>query len=101
MRSVTLIEGRWVLQILLRLAAREQRFSDLRRSLPGISAKTLTERLSHLQAVGLVRHLESPPHALRLYALAPAATGLIPALETLHAWASDFAPCEPKGCVSL
>lgn len=33
-----------------------RRFSDLRASLPGISAKILTERLAGLEAAGVVRH---------------------------------------------
>jgi len=58
------VEGRWTLQILLRLGAGEHRFSDPRAAIPRISTNILTDRLRALESAGLVeRHHLQPPHA--------------------------------------
>lgn len=81
------IEGRWTLQILLCLATREHRFSDLRAAIPRVSANILTDRLRALECAGLVerRYLPSP-HASHVYLLTKLAAGLRPALVALARW---------------
>ncbi|MCW6530374.1 helix-turn-helix transcriptional regulator [Sphingomonas sp. MMSM20] len=82
-----LLEGRWILQILLRLKDNDLRFSDLRAALPAISANVLAQRMRDLEAAGLVRRLYLPPPAAsQVYALAPSADSLRPALEYLAHW---------------
>jgi len=84
------IEGRWTLHILLCLNRGEQRFSDLRTAIPGISANVLTERIRALQSVGLVeRRFLPPPAARHLYGLGPSAEGLKPALDALANWRGE------------
>lgn len=62
------IEGRWTLQILLCLHRGEQRFSDLRESISGISGSVLTERIRRLERAGLVeRRYLPPPSASQVY----------------------------------
>jgi DNA-binding HxlR family transcriptional regulator len=86
------IEGRWTLHILLCLNRGEQRFSDLRTAIPGISANVLTERVRALQAAGLIeRRFLAPPAARHLYALGPRAEGLKPALDALANWRGEQA----------
>ena len=58
--AMELIGERWSLLIVRELMLGGRRFSDLRASLPGISAKVLTERLASLEQAGvLVRR--NPP----------------------------------------
>ena len=84
------IEGRWTLHILLCLNRGEQRFSDFRTAIPGISANVLTDRIRALQAAGLVESRFLPPRAARhLYALGPGAQGLKPALDALTSWQAE------------
>lgn len=81
------LEGRWTLQILLSLKDGDLRFSDLRAALPAISANVLTQRMRDLESAGLVhRHYLPPPAASQVYALAPAADTLRPALDHLANW---------------
>jgi DNA-binding HxlR family transcriptional regulator len=81
------IEGRWVLEILLRLNLREHRFSDLKAAIPRVSANVLTDRLRALENAGLVeRHHLPPPSASKIYRLAEPANGLRPALDALANW---------------
>jgi DNA-binding HxlR family transcriptional regulator len=86
------VEGRWTLQILLCLKGSEQRFSDLRAAIPGISSNVLAERIRTLENAGLVeRRYQPPPVARHFYALAPLAAGLKPALDALATWQGEKA----------
>ena len=52
---LTLLTGTWTLQILWVLRNRGSiRFGELKRAIPGISAKVLTDRLRMLEQTGLV-----------------------------------------------
>ncbi len=57
---LTLLSGSWTTYILWQLSvAQELRFGALRKALPGVSAKVLTERLRKLEESGLIsRHPE-------------------------------------------
>jgi DNA-binding HxlR family transcriptional regulator len=67
LRSVAeLLERRWTLGTIYACSSGASRFNEFRQSLPGISPTTLSERLEHLEAAGIVeRELVSgrPPHA--------------------------------------
>jgi DNA-binding HxlR family transcriptional regulator len=84
---IDLVGSRWALRILLSLREDQQRFTDLRRLLPGISANVLTQRLRELEAAGLVaRDALPPPAACQVYGIGPLAVGLRPALDHLTSW---------------
>ena len=94
-----IIEGRWILRILLRLNHGEHRFSDLKSALPRISSNVLTERIRSLEHAGLVeRHFLPPPAASQVYALTPFGAGLGPALEAIESWQTI---ARDKGCHTL
>jgi len=67
LRSVAeLLERRWTLGTIYACSSGAARFNEFRQSLPGISPTTLSERLEHLEAAGIVeRDLipGRPPHA--------------------------------------
>src|SRR3954468_15141234 len=56
--ALELLGERWSLLIVRELMFGGRRFSDLRASLPGISAKVLTERLEGLEAARVIRRGE-------------------------------------------
>ena len=58
-----LIGERWSLLIVRELMLGPRRFSDLRASLPGISAKVLTERLVSLEESGVLSRRQLPAPA--------------------------------------
>jgi len=60
-RAAEVVGERWTLLILRELFVGPQRFSDLRRRLPGISASVLSQRLRRLEANGLVCRGSLPP----------------------------------------
>ncbi|HET7850304.1 MAG TPA: winged helix-turn-helix transcriptional regulator [Pseudolabrys sp.] len=61
--ALDLVGERWALLVMRELLLGPKRFSDLRASLPGISANVLTQRLEDLEAVSIVRRRALPPPA--------------------------------------
>ena len=103
--ALEVIGERWALLVVRELMFGGRRFSDLRRSLPGISAKVLTERLEGLERMGVVRRVQAPPPAaLRIYALTEWGRGVEPMLQELGRWAArspGHDPTLPLSPVSL
>lgn len=103
--AMELIGERWSLMIVRELMLGPRRFSDLRASLPGLSAKVLTERLASLEEVGALRREKlPPPAAVQVYALTEWGLAAEPALQELGRWAamhSGHDPLLPLSPVSL
>jgi DNA-binding HxlR family transcriptional regulator len=83
-RAAEILGERWTLLVLRDLACGPQRFSDLRRRLPGISSSVLSQRLSVLEGRGLVgRDTQPPPAPAALYRLTGEGEALRPVLREL------------------
>jgi DNA-binding HxlR family transcriptional regulator len=84
LRVLGLVGKRWTLPILATLLDGPARFSELGRSLPGLSERVMSERLQELCEAGLVQRLvqPGPPLATR-YRLTAAGERLRPALQHL------------------
>lgn len=68
--ALDIIGDRWAMPIMRELMLGPKRFTDLRASLPGISANVLTQRLEELEAASiLVRRRLPPPAASQIYEL--------------------------------
>lgn len=84
-----MLEGRWKLVILFHLfGGKILRFSDLERSIPGVSQKMLAQQLRQLERDSLVTrtvHPEVPPRVE--YRLTDWAQSLCPVLDQLLTWA--------------
>jgi DNA-binding HxlR family transcriptional regulator len=61
--ALDLVGERWSLLVMRELLLGPKRFSDLRTSLPGISANVLTQRLEDLETLGVVERRKLPPPA--------------------------------------
>jgi DNA-binding HxlR family transcriptional regulator len=103
--AMELIGERWSFPIIRELMLGGRRFSDIRASLPGISAKVLTERLASLEATGIVmRQAVNAPTPAKLYALTQWGLALEPVMQELGRWSvqsKDFDPTLPLTPVSL
>jgi DNA-binding HxlR family transcriptional regulator len=78
---------RWALLVVRELLLGAQRFSDLRRALPGASSNMLTDRLRELEAHAVVRRRRLPPPAAAVvYELTQRGRDLEPVLDALGAW---------------
>jgi DNA-binding HxlR family transcriptional regulator len=83
------IGDKWTTLIVLTLSERPYRFGELRRSIPDISQRMLTQTLRDLQRDGLVsRHVfpTLPPSVE--YKLTPLGTSLLAPLAELIGWAN-------------
>jgi DNA-binding HxlR family transcriptional regulator len=94
-RAVTVLDGKWTVLVIRDLLAGTRRFTELRRSLAGISPKTLTDRLRHLEEAGLVRREVYAEVPVRVeYSLTDAGRTLEPVLLAMAAWGRTLPPRE-------
>lgn len=103
--ALELLGERWALLIVRELMLGPRRFSDMRASLPGISAKVLAERLAGLEASGvLTRAMLPPPASVQVYELTPWGYSAEPILQELGRWAAASPlhdPTLPMSAVSM
>jgi len=75
--------------VLRELAYGPRRFSELKADLQGISANVLTQRLTELEARGLVRKMRLPPPAsVQVYEATEWGLEVIPVIANLGRWAA-------------
>ena len=82
------IGGKYKARILWHLYDGTKRYGELRRHLPDITAKMLTQALRELEADQLIKrqvYLEVPPRVE--YSLNDSGRALVPAIELLSGWA--------------
>lgn len=95
-RALDVVGERWALLVVRELLLGPQRFSDLRRALPGASSNMLTDRLRELAAHGVVsRRRLPPPAASSVYELTQRGRALEPILEALGQWGGAEPPPQP------
>lgn len=87
--ALSVLEGRWKILVLFHLFSNgTMRYSELRRALPGVSQKMLTQQLRELEKEGVVFrtiHAEVPPRVE--YGLTRRGGDLLPVLQALQTWA--------------
>ena len=86
--AMELIGERWAIPIVREMMLGPRRFGEIRAELPGLSAKTLSERLENLEGTGIVRRETlSPPASVQVYRLTEWGLALEPVLQELGRWA--------------
>ena len=84
-----LLGERWAMLVLRELAYGPRRFSELKGDLVGISANVLTQRLTELEARGIVRKIKLPPPAsVQVYEATEWGLEVIPLIASLGRWAA-------------
>ncbi|MFZ2101154.1 MAG: helix-turn-helix domain-containing protein [Oricola sp.] len=82
------ISSKWVVLILIRLAERPKRFSELKREIEGISQKVLTSILRDLEKNGIVERTVTPTIPPRVdYSLTDLGVSLLDPVRGLGQWA--------------
>lgn len=92
-RTADLIGNKWTPLIIRDLVDGEKRFSELERSLRGISPKTLSERLKKLEDASVVNRkcfAEVPPRVE--YTLTEKGIALLPVIESMRAYGAAWLP---------
>lgn len=86
-RALDVIGERWALLLVRELLLGPQRFSDLRRALPGASSNLIADRLRELRGHGVVsRRRLAPPAASQVYELTEWGRELEPIVLALGGW---------------
>lgn len=94
--ALDLVGERWALLVMRELMLGPKRFSDLRESLPGISANVLTQRLEGLETTGvLIRRRLPPPAATQVYELTAWGYESEPIFQALGRWAARSPSHDP------
>lgn len=94
-RTAEIVCGKWTLLIIRDLATGTKRFSELERLLHGISPKTLSERLSTLEAEGVLRrqmYAEVPPKVE--YSLTEKGRDLVAVIESMRVFGKRWLMCD-------
>jgi len=84
------IDGKWKIIILAYISQNENRFSLLKKRIPSITDKMLSQQIRELEKNGLLTrkiYPEIPPRVE--YNLTDDARSLIPALEIIYKWGQD------------
>lgn len=92
--TLDVLGGKWKTVILARIKEGENRFGTLRRAIPQLSARVLTQRLRELEHEGLVIrtvHKPDPPADIE-YRLSARGESLRPVLTVLWEWGAAAAP---------
>jgi DNA-binding HxlR family transcriptional regulator len=85
--TLALIGGRWKIPLIFHLMSGVRRFSELSRTLTGVSQKMLTQQLREMERNGLVErkvYAEVPPRVE--YALTPLGRSLKPVVDAMCRW---------------
>ena len=94
-RTAEIVSGKWTLLIIRDLTTGTQRFSELERSLEGISPKTLSERLSALEREGMLSRrtfAEVPPRVE--YSLTEKGQALVTLIGAMREYGQRWLSCD-------
>lgn len=94
-RTAEIMGNKWTPLIVRDLARGRRRFSELERSLIGISPKTLSERLKRLEEAAVVERqcfAEVPPRVE--YTLTAKGHALLPVIDSMRAFGLRWLPAE-------
>ena len=89
--AIELIGKRWTGAIVSALTERPMRFGELRRVVPGLSDRLLSQRLRELEEEGLVqREVEAGTPVRVTYSLTTVGNDLGPAIREIRSWAKRW-----------
>ncbi len=88
--AINVIGGKWKPIVLHMLSTGTMRFGELKKNIPPVSQKMLTQQLRELEADGIVLrtvYAEVPPRVE--YSLTAKGATLTPVLNNLYAWGQE------------
>lgn len=84
------LSDKWVTLVLTALAGGPQRYSELARTIAGVSQKMLTQTLRTLERDGLLTRSLTPSVPVRVdYQLTPLGESLLPVVSGIKLWAES------------
>jgi len=97
-RAIALLGGKWKLPLLYNLREHTLRFNELKKALPGVTQKMLTQQLREIESDGLISrkvYAEVPPKVE--YSITPIAKKLEPILDLLCGWGMEYDEIRSNG----
>lgn len=95
--SLEIIGGKWKMPIIWRLKDGTKRYGELRRSLPRVTHKMLTQQLRELEEAEIITrkvYPEVPPKVE--YSLTLLGRSVIPVIDLLREWGEEYRGVFPK-----
>ena len=93
-RAAELVGRRWSAAVIRAALEGPVRFTEIRSSVPGLSARLLAERLRELEAAGVLERRERPGGGVTEYRLTEKGAALVRVVRELEAWADDWDPAD-------
>lgn len=96
--TARIVSGKWTLLLLRDLATGPCRFTQLERSLEGISPRTLSQRLKALEDEGILErevYPEAPPRVE--YRLTEKGRDIVPIVDAMRAYGEQWLARDPAG----
>lgn len=84
--ALSQIGGKWKTVLIARLKQGPLRYSELRRMVPDLADKVLTDRLRELESDGFVKRIPASARSTTRYTLTERGLSLSPVLEALYNW---------------
>ena len=86
-RSSQVLDGKWTILVLRDLLGGARRYSELQRSLSGISPRLLTLRLRSLETQGIIQRTVFPTNPPSTeYALTALGQAILPVVQAMATW---------------
>ena len=108
--AMDIIGGKWKMIILWVLRDGVLRFSEIKKILPGITQKMLTQQLRELEESGIVSRVVYPVVPPKVeYSVTVEGQKILPILNQLCDWSTEYAnlnsiqytyPCSTEECIS-
>lgn len=88
--SINIIGGKWKPAILHMLSDGTLRFGQIRKNIPPVSQKVLTQQLRELEADEIIERKDLSDASLKVeYSLSEKGKSLMPILDSLYAWGQE------------
>lgn len=89
--TISLVGNKWKLLIIRNLLDGEQRFTQLKNGIPGISQKVLTDNLRIMEEEGIISRevfAQVPPKVI--YSLTEIGKSLLPIIDAMAEWGDNY-----------
>ena len=97
-QTLDVIGGKWKTVIIYHIMVTKKLYNELKRILPGITQKVLTNKLREMEADGIVYRNVSEAKSLKTeYSLTPLGHTLVPLVTTMDNWGESYADAMGTG----
>lgn len=91
LEALEVVRGKWSILVLTLLSLGPQRFNQMRRQLPNISIKSLTDVLRHLEQHEVINRQVFPTGPVTVeYSLTEKGKAYIPVLREMRIWGDNW-----------